>query len=397
MIKRLVEVFGRFLLLGLTAFGGPVAHLAYFRKTLIDKYQWLSEQQYAELVALCQFLPGPASSQVGFALGYARAGFFGALAAFIAFTAPSVCLLVVFSYGLDYVSPDLKSILIHGLKLTACIVVAEALWGMWGKLCTDLYRKLLAIAVSAILLAWSQTGLHLLVLSSAGLLSMLFVREGVITTVECQPFIHINKALSLCCLVLFAVLLAFTVFALPFVSKELQIAGGFYQAGALVFGGGHVVLPMLQELVVERAWLDEQLFLAGYGAAQSLPGPLFSFAAYLGFNIDADIAPMLLAFVALGAIFLPGFLLLIGVLPYWQSLRHYPRVAKFVTGLNAAVVGLVAAALVDPIVSVSITHWLDAFYVCIVLFAVLRYHLTPLVVIALSLSYALSTHWFGFI
>ncbi len=349
------EVFRAFLKLGVTSFGGPVAHLGYFREELVAKRKWVSDAQYVELVALCQFLPGPASSQVGFALGLIRGGYRGALSAWAAFTRPSALLLVLFAIGAVSLDGPLGQGLLMGLKAVAVAVVAHAVWGMARTLTPDLRRILIGLVAA---------GLALLIPGVFGQLAAILL--GIITGILwCRASISgATEPLSLrvtrrAALAAFALLVLLLV-ALPIIARLTQntwagVADAFYRAGALVFGGGHVVLPLLEaESAIANSVTPEQ-FLAGYGAAQAVPGPLFTFAAYLGFNMEAGSAAPLAALVALIAVFLPGMLLLIAALPFWNRLRENTRVRAAMAGASAAVVGILAAALWSPVITSGIT------------------------------------------
>ena len=348
-------VFLSFLKLGLTSFGGPAAHIGYFRKTFVEEKAWVSESQFGQLLAICQFLPGPASSQLGFAIGLLKAGWLGAIAAFLAFTLPSVAILIGFASALPLLSNTYGEALIHGLKLVACIVVADAVIGMGKKLCPDKQRASIAlVAASAVLLigfAWAQI-LVVLVAGVAGL----FLCRSVNLEAHSQLDVPYGKRLGLSLLTVFFALLAF--FILVPAEGLMTIAQAFYQAGALVFGGGHVVLPLIEESVVGTDWVTNENFLAGYGASQAIPGPMFAFAAYLGALIPTEFGYLAGAFSALIFMFLPGFLLLAGVLPLWQSISHKANIAYVIAGINAAVVGILAAALYDPIFTSAISsNW----------------------------------------
>jgi chromate transporter len=338
------EVFAAFLKLGLTSFGGPVAHLGYFRTEFVERRKWLSESNYADLVALCQFLPGPASSQVGIAIGLSRAGYFGALAAWIAFTLPSAILLVAFAYGLSIAGHDYGGGWLHGLKVAAVAVVAVAILGMARALAPDRERASLAVAAMIVAFvvpsAWGQIGAIVL----GGIIGMLFLRGSFSTDQTVLP-LPVSRTTGAVALALFAVLLV----TLPLLASStdnasLQLLDTFYRVGSLVFGGGHVVLPLLKAEVVPR-WVSSDDFLAGYGAAQAVPGPLFTFAAYLG----AVIGGWKTALLCLVGIFLPSFLLVVGVLPFWDTLRKKRAAQAALTGVNAAVVGLLLAAFYDPV------------------------------------------------
>jgi chromate transporter len=354
----MIDVFLAFLRLGLTSFGGPVAHLGYFRAEFVQRRRWLSEPDYAAVVALCQVLPGPASSQTGFAIGLMRAGLGGGLAAFAGFTLPSFLLMVAVARGLGTLwSSAAGAAALHGLQLVAVGVVAQAVWGMGRTACTG--RAAPAIAFGAACLAWGAPGWLgpvAAIVFGAGC-GLAVWRDEVAGPVFVEP----DRARwpargGVVCLVAFAVLLcgALVVRGLSWPG----VAGAFFRAGALVFGGGHVVLPMLRDVVVTPFWVDPQRFLSGYGAAQALPGPLFSFAAYLGALLPAPFGGMAGASVAMLAIFAPGLLLVSGALPFWHGLSRHPRLACALRGINAAVVGLLAAALYDPVWTGAVrTRW----------------------------------------
>lgn len=336
------EVLAAFLKLGLTSFGGPVAHLGYFRDELVTRRGWLSEADYADLVALCQFLPGPASSQVGFALGLMRAGWRGALAAFAAFTLPSALLLIAFAYGAAQMEGPLWAGALHGLKLVAVAIVAQAVWGMGRSLCAGRAEASLAVgAVAVLALLPGPTGMAAAIALGAFAGRALLRREATAAPTLPQP---VTRRTGVLALALFALLLV----GLPLLANLTESAAlfdRFYRAGALVFGGGHVVLPLLEAETVTSGWISPDGFLAGYGAAQAVPGPLFTFAAYLGTAIGGISG----AGIALAAIFLPGFLLLIGALPFWTALSRHAAARGAMAGANAAVVGVLGAALYDPV------------------------------------------------
>lgn len=353
-----MEVFKVFLKLGLTAFGGPVAHIGYFRKELVERRSWVSEGQFTQLFAICQFLPGPASSQLGFSLGLVRAGWLGALAAFVAFTLPSALLLVLFAAALPHLSGPLAEAAIHGLKIVAFAVVADALWGMSKKLCPDASRATFAVLAAAVLVMTASAWVQLLVVVIGGLWGAMFCRVG--TQEDARlPALTYGRPVGTALLLLFFMGLLL----LPWLATPdgglMSLAAAFYQAGALVFGGGHVVLPLLQDSVVSTGWMPRETFLAGYGAAQAIPGPMFAFSAYLGAALDPAQGPWVGAGVALLFMFLPGFLLVAGVLPLWQAVSHNAVIANAVAGVNAAVVGVLGAALYDPIFTSAIVGPLD--------------------------------------
>jgi chromate transporter len=346
---RALEVLWAFLKLGLTSFGGPVAHLGYFRTEFVERRRWLDDRSYADLVALCQFLPGPASSQVGMALGLQRAGGLGALMAWVGFTLPSALALIVFAYGMTQYGAWATSGAVQGLKVVAVAVVAQAVWGMARSLCPDGPRVALALGAALLCLAWPGSLGQLAALAACGLLGW-----RLLTLPADSPTPHIGYGVSrrvgAAALGLFAaLLLGLPLVALATGSPVWAMVEGFYRAGALVFGGGHVVLPLLQTVVVPSGAVTSTEFLAGYGAAQAVPGPLFTFAAYLGAVMDGPLTGALGGLVFLGVIFLPAFLLVVGALPFWDALRVRPSVRTAMAGVNAGVVGLLLAALVGPV------------------------------------------------
>ncbi|HUI99917.1 MAG TPA: chromate efflux transporter [Usitatibacter sp.] len=353
------EVFTTFLRLGLTSFGGPIAHIGYFRREIVERRRWVSEAQFAELLGLAQFLPGPASSQMGFALGMLRAGWGGAFAAFAAFTAPSALLLFAFAVLLPGIPAAAASVLVHGLKLVAVAVVAHGLTGMARRLCPDATRASIAAAGAFAILAWAAAWMQLVVVAGGALAGLALCRDARSPPAQAPPLPH-GRRTGFALLAAYALLLA----ALPLAARTLggiaALAWAFYRSGALVFGGGHVVLPLLQHAVVDSGWLTRDEFLAGYGAAQAVPGPMFTLAAYLGARIGGAPGPVGASLVALGAIFLPGFLLISAVLPLWRSLSPHAAAARAVAGINAAVVGLLAAAFYDPVWTSAIASPVDA-------------------------------------
>jgi chromate transporter len=368
------EVAVAFLKLGLTSFGGPIAHLGYFRSELVERRRWVSEKDYADLVALCQFLPGPASSQVGLALGLARGGPLGALIAFVLFTLPSAALLVAFAFGANAFGGPIGAAVLSGLKVVAVAIVAQAVAGMARTLTPDARRACIAggAALLALLLpgSWGQVGAIAL-----GALAGLALCRGEAEAVGGALRFRVPRAVGVVALALFAVLLA----GLPIATAITRIGGlevfdAFYRSGALVFGGGHVVLPLLQASVVDRGWIGQGDFLTGYGAAQAVPGPLFTFAGYLGASLGIHPNGIAGAAIALAGIFLPGFLLLIGVLPFWDALRSRRLVRAVMRGANAAVVGILAAALYDPVFTTAITGTpqLALALVCFILLVAVR-------------------------
>lgn len=352
MIARLLEVLLVALKLGLTSFGGPVAHLGYFRDEYVTRRKWLTDGAYADLVALCQFLPGPASSQVGMAVGMTRAGFAGGVAAWLGFTLPSAVLLIVFGYGVAAFDQLAAGGWLRGLKAVAVAVVAFAVYGMARNLTPDRTRASLAIVTAIAMLFWRTPLTQVLAIAAAGVAGVLLLKEDTpaADAAAARTSTGGGALSTVVGLAGFFLLLA----GLPAVrqvvdSEWLRVFDGFYRAGALVFGGGHVVLPLLEAEVVPVGWVTRDQFIAGYGMAQAVPGPLFTFSAFLGTVMAGPPSGWSGGLFALAAIFLPSFLLLIGVLPLWQRLRTNHRFRAALAGINAAVVGLLLAALYDPV------------------------------------------------
>ncbi|KQY41209.1 chromate transporter [Rhizobium sp. Root491] len=343
------EVFTAFLKLGVTSFGGPIAHLGYFRDELVVRRKWIDEAGYADLVALCQFLPGPASSQVGFAFGLLRAGPLGALAAWTAFTLPSAILLLLFAMVAASIEGPVGTGLLHGLKIVAVAVVAQAVWGMAKNLAPDRQRASIAlVGIICVVFVAGAFG-QILALALGAIAGLFFCRSEAARQASHLAF-RVPKSVGYIALATFALLLAFLpVFAAMAGSQGLSLFDAFYRAGALVFGGGHVVLPLLQSAVVSTGWVTEDAFIAGYGATQAVPGPLFTFAAYLGAVVGPQPNGIAGAVIALVAIFLPGMLLLVGALPFWEGFRKHLLAQAAMRGANAAVVGILGAALYDPV------------------------------------------------
>jgi chromate transporter len=385
---HVLEIFWAFLRLGLTSFGGPIAHLGYFREEFVARRRWLDEHAYADLVALCQFLPGPASSQVGMALGLSRGGILGALAAFLGFTLPSAIALVLFALGISHFGNQLGSGWLHGLKVVAVAVVAQALWGMGKSLAPDKQRATLAIAATVIVTfipsALGQVG----VIIASGIIGWVLLRSDTALPHTSLP-VPVKKAVGACLLALFFVLLILLpLFAKGTDSYVVKLFDSFYRAGALVFGGGHVVLPLLQSQVVPAGWVSNDAFLAGYGAAQAVPGPLFTFSAYLGAVSSQTPSGWIGAVIALTAIFLPAFLLIVGTLPFWEGLRHYVGIKRAMLGINAAVVGLLLAAFYNP-VWISAIHSAADFCLAAIAFLLLVFwKWPPWLVVALTAAAA---------
>ncbi|MET2854024.1 chromate efflux transporter [Vibrio owensii] len=341
-------IFKTFFWLGWISFGGPAAHIGYFRQTFVEKLKWIDDSEYAQIVALSQFLPGPGSSQVGFALGYKRGGLGGACMAFLGFTLPSVIIMLALAMVSSQITDTaLFQNIVHGLKLLAVVVVADATWGMYKNFCQSKLTAGLCVATAIALLVAPSIATQMLVLVVAGLIGTQYLKKE--SAAPAEPFKPTIAPLAL-----FAVLLI----GLPFVAHTLPMLGlfsDFFQAGSLVFGGGHVVLPLLQNIVGDQ--LSQDAFLTGYAAAQAVPGPMFTFATYIGYELSDT--PILGALVATLGVFLPGFLLLLGVLKNWQALAGKPAVSGAINGVNASVVGLLLAALYQPVFSSAVVTPID--------------------------------------
>lgn len=375
------QIFLVFLGLGLTSFGGPIAHLGYFRDEFVSRRCWLSERSYADLVALCQFLPGPASSQVGIVLGLSRAGYRGALAAWLGFTLPSALALMLFALGIASVGEAMPTGVLHGLKVVAVAIVAQAVWGMARNLCPDAPRlSLMAMATCLVLVvpsAWVQVG----VIAAAGIAGLLMFTPT--KPLEHEPLpITVSRGAGVFWLTLFFVLLL----GLPLLTElwpnqTLSMLDAFYRTGSLVFGGGHVMLPLLEAEVVPPGWVSNETFLAGYGATQAVPGPLFTFAAFLGASMQGPQSGWLGGVLCLIAIFTPAFLLIVGVLPFWEQLRRNQRMQAAMLGINAAVVGLLLAALYQPVWTSAIGQPTDFALALIALLALMAWKLPAWLVV----------------
>lgn len=341
--------------LGLTSFGGPIAHLGYFHEEYVKRRKWIDEQSYADLVALCQFLPGPASSQVGIAIGIARAHLLGGVAAWLGFTLPSALALIAFAFGIGTIASAADAGWLHGLKVVAVAVVAQAVWGMARSLCPDRERATIAIIASIATLAWPTAIGQLSSIAIASLVGLIIFPGATPSSISHMRFPVTKKTGIAAWVVFFALLIG-----LPFLrqlqpSHALEVFDSFFRVGSLVFGGGHVVLPLLQSEVVGPGWITNEQFVAGYGATQAVPGPLFTFSAYLGAVMGPEPHGWTGAMLALAAIFLPSFLLIAGALPFWNLLRSVPRFQSALKGINAAVVGLLLTALYRPV-------WTSAIY-----------------------------------
>lgn len=379
---RAAEVFFAFLKLGLTSFGGPIAHLGYFREELVVRRRWLADHTYADLVALCQFLPGPTSSQVGFSLGMMRAGWLGALCAFLGFTVPSALILLTFAFVTPAIGGVVGAGLLHGLKIVAVAIVAQAVWGMARNLCPDRERSTIALAAVAAM-AFVPGSIGMLGAIVLGAVAGLVFCRGEIKPVGNRVAVPVSRWMGGLSLLLFlALLVVFPLLAEQ--SQALAVVDRFYRAGALVFGGGHVVLPLLDAEVVRGGWVTHDAFLAGYGIAQAVPGPLFTFAAYLGAVLGPEPNGILGAGLALLAIFLPGFLVLVGALPFWDQFRSKSLAQSLMRGANAAVVGILGAALYSPVFTSAVADLRDFVLALAGFLALIVWKAPPWLVVVLS-------------
>lgn len=375
-LKSLLEILIVSTRLGLTSFGGPVAHLGYFHTEYIRRRKWMDEKSYADLVALCQFLPGPASSQVGIGIGVMRAGVLGGIVSFIGFTLPSVLALIIFALVLN--TMDIGSAgWIHGLKIVAVAVVAHAIMGMAKNLTPDLQRKAIALLALVVTLLWQTAYSQVAVILISALIGFLLFKQHAESDADQIKF-PISKSFAVVCLALFFGLLVLLPILREVTSLNwVAMFDSFYRSGSLVFGGGHVVLPLLEREFVPTGWISEEAFLAGYGAAQAVPGPLFTFAAYIGAVIDGWKGGLLATF----AIFLPAFLLILGTLPFWDSLRRNVKVKAALMGVNAAVVGILISAFYFPIWTSSILAPIDFAFAAILFFMLVYWKLPPWVIV----------------
>lgn len=379
-----IEVFLAFLKLGLTSFGGPVAHLGYFRAEFVDRRKWLDDKSYSDLVALCQFLPGPASSQAGIALGLGRAGWLGAFGAWAGFTLPSAIALILFAFGVTQWAALSQSGAVHGLKVVAVAVVAQAVFGMAKSLCPDRLRAGVAVVAALMVLAVPSSVGQIVAIVAGGVVGRWALQLGHLPPARHHDY-GVSKTAGAALLLLFGLLLVLLPALAAIVQSPIASAvSTFYQAGALVFGGGHVVLPLLQAGVVPNGLVSSDSFLAGYGAAQAVPGPLFTFAAYLGAVMISPLGGWLGGLGLLIAIFVPAFLIVAGTLPFWETLRQRDGVQRAMAGVNAAVVGVLGAALYDPVWTSAIHSRVD-FGLALAAFGLLVYgRQSPVLVVALA-------------
>lgn len=381
--KNPLLIFLIFLRLGLTSFGGPIAHLGYFRNEFVSRRKWLSEGSFADLVALCQFLPGPASSQVGIALGLSRGGYLGAIAAWAGFTLPSAFALIFFALGISNYGEMLPSGALHGLKIVAVAVVAQAVWGMAKNLCTDAKRVTIMVAATCAILLFPNALAQVSVIIVSALLGILLFKPKKIIEHDPLPLL-VRRRTGVVYFILFLLLLiGLPMAAEIFPNQLLALVDSFYRAGSLVFGGGHVVLPLLQAEVVPSGWVTNEAFLAGYGAAQAVPGPLFTFSAFLGASMSSAPTGIIGGLICLFAVFVPSFLLIVAALPFWETLRRNAHMQTALAGINAAVVGLLLSALFTPVWTSAIFKPQD-FALALVAFVALMYWKLPAWVVVIG-------------
>jgi chromate transporter len=381
-----LEVFGAFLQIGLTAFGGPIAHFALFRREFVDRRAWVTERQFGQLLTLSQFLPGPGSSKLGFSIALMRGGWLGALAGFLAFTLPSALLLFAFAAFMPYLAGPVGQAVLHGLKLVALSVVSFGLYGMVRGLCPDTPRRLLAICAALLVLLDKQSSAQIwaVLLGAAG--GALLCRD-VHPDFSGELRVRYGRGTGLAFLGAYLLLLVGLPWAAHLSGRDgVQYAEAFFRTGALAFGGGHVVLPLLQDTVVAPGWVSRADFMAGYGAAQAVPGPMFSLSAYLGARLPGPDGGWIGACVALVATFLPGFLLVLGMLPFWSRFAAHPRAARAIAGVSAAVVGLLGATLYDPVWLTAVRAPSDVLIAACAVFALLRWNVSALAVVGFCVA-----------
>jgi chromate transporter len=371
-----------FLRLGLTSFGGPIAHIGLFRHEFVLRRRWFSEQQFAEMLALCQFLPGPASSQLGMAIGLSRGGVRGSVCAWLGFTLPSALLMVAIAQGLRMGGALIPPGLLQGLQLVAVAVVIQAVWAMAASFCTTPTKIALALGAAAGALTLYGRFVQVAIIAAAGIIGLFAFRRDV-SVAHQEIKIDLRRRIGLLLLCVFALLLVLLPLAARIESStSLALIDSFYRAGALVFGGGHVILPILHEEVAAHGWVSDAVFVAGYSAAQALPGPLFTFSAFLGASTNTGVDPLVASALCLLAIFAPSFLLVLGSAPFWNQLRASPASRCVFAGINSSVVGLLLAALYRPIATTAVHHASDVVVVAAALLALVRWRAPPWAVVA---------------
>ena len=371
------EIFRTFLSLGLSSFGGPIAHLGFFNRELVQRRKWLNPSLFSELIALCQFLPGPSSSQVGLSIGFIRGGFSGALAAWIGFTTPSAIILIVFGYLYINFSNFIPFGAIHGLKIFAVAIVANAIWTMAFTFCKNLKCILITIIAASIILLSPSPLIQFLTIFFSGLLGAIIFKVSEETTGYTQINAIKIKFAFVLIIIFFTILFGLPILVSWFGDPIITIVDSFYRAGSLVFGGGHVVLPLLQTEIVSSGTVSDDSFLAGYGAAQAMPGPLFAFAAYLGVVSNSFPNGLLGGLIALLAIYLPSFLLVLGILPFWYKIRNILIIKKAIIGINASVVGILIAAFFSPVLENGILTLHDLI-IALIFFYLINFYKIPI-------------------
>ena len=373
----LYEIFKVFLMLGLTSFGGPIAHLGFFNKELVVNRKWIDSHLFSELIALCQFLPGPSSSQVGLSIGFIKKGFSGAFAAWLGFTSPSAIIIILFGYGYVVYEQYIPFGVIHGLKIFAVSVVAHAIWTMGNSFCKDYKSIIIAILSAIIIIIWPTPLNQFLVILITGIISMFVLSASKNNYKKLSEFLISTKYALLILVSFFVILFSLPVLSAVFNDPVLNLIDSFFRAGSLVFGGGHVVLPLLQADIVSSGLVSNEKFLAGYGVAQAMPGPLFTFGAYLGAVSSIHPNGLLGGLTALIAIFLPSFLLIFGVLPFWSKIRDIIIIKRAIIGINACVVGVLIAAFYSPVFTSGILSLHD-FILALILFLILKFTKFPI-------------------
>ncbi|MFT6907637.1 MAG: chromate transporter [Oleiphilaceae bacterium] len=386
----LLNLFALFFRLGCTSFGGPIAHIGFFHHEFVDKRKWYSEEEYLQMVALCQFLPGPASSQVGMAIGLNARGYMGSLISFIGFTLPSALLMMSFAFLIESNRELIESSVLYVLKIVAVAVVAQAIWTMSKAQCLDAVRVSITLTSVFLAITINNPFSQILIIMCAGFAGYLFCKPELNQINGKNYHTPKSKRLSILLITTFFIIL----FAAPFLSNFsnndlVSIFDSFYRSGALVFGGGHVVLPLLENELVSTGLIDNEQFLYGYSVAQAIPGPLFTFSSYLGVLSVDNSSPIIGSLVATFAIFLPGYLLLVSLLPYWQTLCKNETLSKAIRGINASVVGLLIASFIYPIWIETIHSLLDLIFAVLLFIALIFWKLSPLKLISISVAAAL--------
>jgi chromate transporter len=387
-MNKALEVFFIFLKLGCTSYGGPIAHIGFFQEEFVSRRKWLDEKKYADIVSLCQFLPGPASSQIGMTIGQLRAGFFGAVFAWLGFTMPSAIIMILFALGVTNFPEYLNEGILHGFKIAAVAVVAQALWQMSIKLCPDKERMSIAIGSAIFVIFFPVALAQILVILMGAFVGKFFLPQTKILSIEPKENARYPLFSYICIFLFFSILVLSPLIVKFYPLGSLKLFDSFYRVGSLVFGGGHVVLPLLKQEVVSSGWVSNESFLAGYGVAQTIPGPLFAFAAFLGAASSLYPHGWIGGLLALVSVFLPSFLLVLGVYPFWEKFRQNKFLQNALSGINASVVGLLLAAFYNPVWTSAIFNSIDFALLCF-LFLLLMFWKIPswgIVVIAALLG-----------